>query len=174
MIRILDRTVTGTEQLILEVAKDWLRVDGTTDDDLITSLITQARDLIEQYCNITITPSTITLLASPRIELCLPYGPVDSVTSVKDGDGTAVDYNYNGFCIEFQSATYSVTNPSAGGFVQTTTVYDAGVDEVPPGLMLGWKEVVAYLYENRGDDSKVMMLLTQNANLMEFRTKIWI
>ena len=86
MIKV-ERTVIGTNQLTLEVAKLWMKVDGDAEDVLITSLIDEAKDIMESYINYTITPSTITVTASPRVELCLPYGPVQSITSVKDVDG---------------------------------------------------------------------------------------
>ncbi len=172
MIKV-EKTVTGTNELTLEVAKLWMKVDGTADDSLITSLIDEAKDIIEQYINYTITPTTITVTASSRVELCLPYPPVVTITTVKDEDGNDVDYTYNGFCIQFDTATYSVTG-GANGYVTTVTIYDAGVANIPAGLMLAWKEVVLYLYENRSDSVDIQMLLNQNANLQIFRKKIWI
>lgn len=172
MIRV-DRTITGTNELTLDVAKRWMRVETVTDDELITSLIDEARDIIENYINFTITPATITVLASPREELCLPFPPVQSITYVRDMDGKDVDYKYGGFCIFFDGGDYSVTG-GANGYVQTLTEYEAGTTTIPVGLMLAWKEVVLYLYENRSDSGNIQMLLNQNANLQIYRNKIWI
>ncbi|RLA66080.1 MAG: hypothetical protein DRQ78_04695 [Epsilonproteobacteria bacterium] len=172
MIKV-ERTVIGTNQLTLEVAKLWMKVDGDAEDVLITSLIDEAKDIMESYINYTITPSTITVTASPRVELCLPYGPVQSITSVKDVDGEDLSYVYEGFCITFDQQVYSVTKPTSV-YAQSVTIYEAGTTSIPTGLMLAWKEVVLYLYENRSDSGNIQMLLSQNANLQIFRKKIWI
>ncbi len=171
MVKI-EKTVTGTDELTLEVAKLWMKVDDTADDTLITSLITEAKNIIEEYINFTITPATITIVASPRTKLFLPYGPVQTITSVKNYDGDDVDYTYEGLYIDFDTQVYSVTKPE-NVYVQTTTIYTSGTTSIPSGLLLAWKEVVLYLYENRGD-MDIKQLLSNNQNLQQYRTKIWI
>jgi len=171
MIKV-EKTVTGTDELTLTNAKLWMKVDDTADDTLITSLITEAKQLIEQYINFTLTPATITLTATARTQLCLPYGPVQSITSVKDMDGDDVEYTYEDLCIEFDTQVYSVTNPS-NVYVQTVTIYEAGTTSIPSGLMLAWKEVVLYLYENRGD-LNINSILSSNKNLQVYRNNVWI
>ena len=171
MIKV-ERSITGTDELTLTIAKLWMKVDDTADDTLITSLITQAKDIIEQYVNFTLTPATITLTATARKQLYLPFGPVQTITSVKNYDGDAVEYTYEGLYIDFDTQVYSVTSPE-NAYVQTTTIYTTGTTSIPSGLMLGWKEVVLYLYENRGDVD-IQNLLSNNQNLQQYRTKIWI
>jgi uncharacterized phiE125 gp8 family phage protein len=173
MLKVLQRSRTGVDQLTLEVAKKWLRVDGTADDDLITSLITESMEIIETYINQTITRATITLLASAREELILPYTPVMSISSVVDHHAQRVDYTWDGFSIKFNLGTYSVTSGSSL-YVDTVTEYNAGYDNVPDKIMVAWKEVLANLYESRGDYDKINMMLIQNANLMQLREKVWI
>ena len=170
----IKKTVTGTEPISLEDAKLWLRVDGDSDDDLITSLITQTRELVEQYLNISIVDTTLEVEASPRIELVLPFGPVQSITSVTDQDSNDVTYTWNGFYISFESPVYSVTGGNTG-YVTTVTTYDAGLGTIPAGLNLGLLEMLAWLYENRGDSSGFMMALYQNQNLQPYRSNnVWI
>jgi long-subunit acyl-CoA synthetase (AMP-forming) len=171
MIKV-ERVVTGTDELTLEVAKLWMKVDDTADDTLITSLITEAKNLIEEYINYTITPSTITVTATARTKLFLPYPPIVAITSVKDMDGEDVEYEYEDLYIEFDTVVYSVTAPE-NVYVQTVTIYTSGSTSIPTGLMLAWKEIVLYLYENRGD-TNIGQLLLNNHNLQEYRTKIWI
>jgi len=99
------------EPITLAQAKAWCLIDFTDDDTLITSLITQSRKAIENYCNISIVPKTITLTARNPMPFNadlnilnfrwdatffgwpinyqwteLPWGPVASVSSV-----TAID-----------------------------------------------------------------------------------
>ena len=168
----VEKTVTGTNELTLEVAKSWMRIDHSDKDTLITLLIDEAKELIETYINYTLTPATITLTATARTKLFLPYGPVQSITSVKDTDGEDVTYTYDGLYIDFAPSVYSVTAPSTP-YVQTTTIYTTGTDSLPAGLLLSWKEVVLHLYENRGDVD-VANLLSNIKPLQQYRHKIWI
>ena len=97
------------EPVTLAEAKAWILVDYSDDDALITSLITQSRMSIEDFCHISIIPKTIVLTAMPdgwhtsnyylntvsRWDRAfygypgpngdwseLPYGPVSAVQSV--------------------------------------------------------------------------------------------
>ena len=170
----LNKTVTGTEPITLDEAKAWMRVDGATDDILITSLITQVRELVEEYLNISIVETTIKLTASERKELVLPYGPVIVISSCVDTDADPVSYDWNGFYMTFDQGTYSVTGGSSL-YVQTLTTYDTGLTDVPGGLKLGMLEVLLWLYENRGDSSGFQMMLYQNQNLQPYRNNnVWI
>lgn len=153
---------TAPLPLTLQQVKDWLRIEYDTDDTLLTNLIDETASLLEEYLNVSLVTTTITVLATARTELTLPYGPVISVTSVKDKDGNDVEYEFNGFTITYKSYT------------ETTTFYEAGFAQVDAGLQLGWKEVIAWLYENRGDSAGFMDMLRQNANLNVYRQKIWI
>jgi uncharacterized phiE125 gp8 family phage protein len=47
-----------TEPVTLAEAKTWMKVDYTDDDDLITSMITGAREDIEQELHLKLVPST--------------------------------------------------------------------------------------------------------------------
>lgn len=168
------KTVTGSEPITLDEAKSWMRVDDTNDDTLITALITQTRELVEEYLNTSIVQTTLVLDATARKELLLPYGPVVTITTVQDQEGEDVDYTYNGFYIDFGDVgTISVTGGDTT-YVDTVTTYDAGVSTIPSGLKLGMLEVIAWLYENRGDDTGFMMMLERNTNLAPYRQKIWV
>jgi uncharacterized phiE125 gp8 family phage protein len=170
----ISKTVTGIEPVQLDEVKEFLRVDYDADDVLLTSLITQSREIIERYLNISIPLSTLIVEASPRVELQLPYGPVLNIDSVTDRDGNDVYYEWNGFVITFEGNSFSPTQPERPAYVETITTYDSGYAIVPAGLKLAVMEVIAYLYENRGDTSSITLLLNQNKNLDPYRQKIWI
>ncbi len=161
----VNREITGTDLLTLETAKLFMRVDGTTDDTLITSLISQARELIEVYLDRTINSSTVTVTASARQEMVLPYAPVSSITTVKDKEtDEAIGYTWDGLTLVLNYGIYDTFE----------VVYDTIDDMLPDGLMLGWMEVVLWLYENRTDTAGIQNMLIYNANLQVFRNKIWI
>lgn len=164
MFRVLSKTITGTEQLTLDDAKAWLRVDDNTDDSLITSLISESRELIENYLDISLVETTISLLVSARYELDPPFLPVVSITSVVDEDSEDLEYTWNGFIL------------STTSLVNYTVTYVAGyTTNLPVGLYLGWKQVLAVMYENRGDDlsTKFPSLIMQNENLIPYRNSVW-
>ena len=161
----VNRNITGADLLTLEVAKLFMRVDGTTDDELITSLITQARELIETYLDRTINASTVTVIASARQEMVLPFAPVSSITTVKDqATDEEIGYTWDGLTLTFDQGIYDTFE----------VVYDTIDNSLPDGLMLAWKEVVLWLYENRTDTAGIQNMLTYNANLQVYRNKIWI
>jgi len=166
------KTVTGDEPLTLQEVKDWIKQDGDADDALITSLITQARELIENYLGASLVSTTLVVEATPRTELRPPYGPVVTISSVKDEDGNDVDYVWDGFVLNFTGGTYSVTSGYSPQY--TTTTYDTGYDTIPDGLKMALLETVAYLYEHRGEEMKIQMFLYQNQNLQVYRETIWI
>lgn len=168
----VSKTVTGNEPLTLQEVKDWIKQDGTADDALITSLITQSRELIENYLCASLVSTTLLVEATPRTELRPPFGPVVTITSVKDEDGNDVDYTWDGFTLNFTGGTFSVTQGYSP--VYTTTTYDAGYDTLPEGLKMAMLETIAYLYEHRGEEMKIQMFLYQNQNLQPYRETIWI
>lgn len=170
----VNRTRTGAIPITLDQAKLFLRVDGTADDTLITALIEQSLDLIEEYLNTSIIEATVIVLASIRLTLELPYGPVISITTVQDQDGEDIDYTWNGFYISFASTSWSPTSPESWPYTESVTTFEAGYATLPKGLELAWMEAIAWLYENRGDNTGFVSMLSQNANLMPYRRKVWI
>jgi hypothetical protein len=112
--------------------------------------------------------------ASARTYIELPVKPINSITSVKDRDGNDIEYTFDGFYLLFGPTEFTPTAPEQPEYVTTITVYEAGYTTAPLGLVLGLKEVIAHLYENRGDDTGLINMLVQNANLMPYRQKMWI
>lgn len=162
----------GCEPVSLSDAKAQCRVDFDDDDTLLTGLITAAREAIEHYCNISIVPKTITLTleATEQLESIfaqpyqvreamnvfeLPYGPVQSVTSVTSigNDGSVIDctlgqdYWLTGVLFK----TIKITN----AFFNNILVYQTGYPKVPQALKLAILNEVDYRYENRGEGSNV-------------------
>lgn len=161
-----------TEPVTLADAKDQCRVNFTDDDTIITSLITQARHFIENYCHVSIVPKVITLTLEmayvPRqptvtkyqayqimkpIEL--PEGPVSSIQGITNIQATGqiqslvqdTDYFLTGTL--FKSIRF--VNPG----INIILVYQAGYATCPEDLRLAILQEIAYRYDNRGDDDKL-------------------
>lgn len=133
-------------------AKNWMRIDYTSDDVLIDDLITSARKHIEKLTGLSLANKKI----KANIELTgevpavwmvdLPYGPlicVDEVkykTGINDWDVLTVndDYEKIGGKLWFYM----------GGFYEIT--YQAGYGDLPSDLENDILTLVAWMYENRG------------------------
>lgn len=138
---MISKLVTGTEPISLSEAKEYLQVDITNDDDLITKLITMARQNVELHCGISIVNTTITLTEfSWDTPYLLPYSPVISIDSLEiddnDIDVTDTDYVQNDYIV------YSGT--------EMTAVYKTGWSEIPEGLLHCIYELMKLYYDARG------------------------
>lgn len=146
---------TVTEPVTVQECKDWLRLEGFTDDSDSTSpdfddddtfidmLITSARERLEEYTGLSLVPKTweveLTNLAG-YIEL--PFGPVVDITSVEDTDGNSLDYTTTNNLSKLKT-------PIQANIIVT---YDAGYSTAPNWLKHGLLTEVAYRYTHRGDE----------------------
>ena len=132
------KTAPATEPITLTEAKLFLRVDASTEDDLITTMITAARQLAEEYTMrafITQTwnlwldhfPSNVrerwwdgVVTASEKILqagqpiIAIPRPPLVSITHVKT-------YNIEGTASTFSSSSYTVDTYGQPGRVILNT-----------------------------------------------------
>lgn len=82
-------STTGSEIITTSNAKDYMRVDTSTDDALIGQMIVQARIWIENYLSRDIVAKTRSLyLATVNERFSLPFSPITSIQSITI-DGTA-------------------------------------------------------------------------------------
>lgn len=136
----IDATPTGWP-ITLEQTKSYLKMDGIEDDDLIISdMISEAIDWVENYCSISLIPQTITAYLEIKNRIELPFGPVVSVDSIND----VTDFNTNAL---FPAAGF--VNLTGSG--RYTVVYTAGYTVIPAALIASLYAYVSYAYEHRGD-----------------------
>lgn len=86
-------TAPTEEPVTLAEAKLQCRVDGTDEDALLTALIKAARELAENQTGRALCTQTweLALDAFPAAEIELPLPPVQSITSIKYLDASAVE-----------------------------------------------------------------------------------
>lgn len=139
----------GAEPVTLSEAKASIKVPAaiTSDDTLITQLITAARKKIEMYLGISLVSRTVDLYMD--INNCepadLPFGPVTAVTEITNSDDETVDAdNYKVVGLNNKQLDY----PNAGKVTITFTTAGASDAEYKTYIL----RQVAWLYENRGDD----------------------
>lgn len=145
--------------------------DFNDDDAFISMLITNSRDAIERFCNISIKDKIIE--AEIRNELGniqLPCGPVDSITEVVDKDGDAVDYTKRGTKYPFiVSPLYDYMK------VTYVTGYNNCNLLIPSSLKQAIQEEVAWRYMNRGDANEAGVCSDSAKRLLSnFNRKSWL
>lgn len=178
---------TVVEPVTLTEAKAWLLVDYTDDDTLITSIITQSRHRVEDFCHISIVPRSIFLTAIVDGFECdysgisrwdraffgvtsrnnawseLPYGPVSSVTSVTTVDlgTTTILTNNTDYFLRGQAfKEIKIESESEQILIQYLTPYYC-----PASLKVAILAEIAFSYENRG--SSVNRYAQQNVGISE-------
>lgn len=88
-----------TEPVSLEYCKDFMEIDFTDFDDLITRLIKAARISSEKFTGLAYGKKEIQLVSN-QYKVDLPYAPFKEIVSLVDKDGNPIgstDYNLFGY-----------------------------------------------------------------------------
>lgn len=164
-------TEPSVEPVTLAEAKTFLRVSDTTDDALITSLITAARARAESYTRRTFVYTTRDLcypclfdFAQP---ISVPFAPLASITSVKyyDEDATIQTLDSGSYLVKasagaFAGRGYIEIEPFADLPILTTYMeypvvvravcgYGSTAASVPDGIKHAILFMVGDMYEQR-------------------------
>lgn len=157
----LDRTsnTTYTDVVSLAAAKAHLRVDHSSEDDLIVELVKTAGEVVEEYTGLYLASSGWKLYADCFEEVMRAYiGPKASVSSIQYWDTANVLQTVD-------TANYYVDNASYPVRIQfdpdPTDVDDrvnavqitgtAGYATVPSALKQAMLLIIGHLYEHRKD-----------------------
>ena len=133
------------EPVTLTEAKNFCKIDISTDDDLINVLITAARQMCEAYTGVGfIQHSAVAVLNNSNGDIYIPYGPMIAINSVEDNNGRVLvldmDYTLGGN--EFKR----LRTPHANNI---TIDYITGYTVLPDVLKTAVLNQVYYLYDNR-------------------------
>ena len=145
-------------------------VEHTLHDDLLTALIRSAREYVENYCSLSLVTQTRELILDQFDAIVvLPYGPVQSVSSVAYIDTNGVTQTLastdwiavvNRYAATVTSA-YSKYFPATRYEMNAVTItYVAGyaplsgsptdyASNIPPGVLTAMKLLIGSWYENR-------------------------
>ena len=159
-------TLPATEIFTLQEVKDYLKVDDSTEDTLISTLLQSARQAAESYLNQALITQTITekldRLSNPTIYLSV--SPVIAVSSFQYQDGVnslqtydAANYVVDTFLKPGRlSLGYGKTWPTLYGNINDVTItYTAGYGTEPSGVPMQIRQAVLMMvadgYDNRED-----------------------
>ena len=155
----------------------WLRLDehNVTEDALIDSLLTRARQRWEEVSQRSALVQTFDYFlddAPSDCALTLPKAPLVSVESISgfDDDGTATSMSTSGYYVDTASEfgrvqplsafSYPTASRSINGFrVRFTAGYSSTPTSVPESVKTEIKQLVAHLYEHRGDEAEQAKVL---------------
>lgn len=119
------------------------------DDTYLGEVLKEARQMIETYTSSSLIPRTVTAIVRNDCGgIELPFGPVDTITSIVDEDDVAIA-NYKILGLQFKWLECPKT-------CYAKLVYTAGyaATDVPAALKRAIKEQGAWLYKNRGDQQQ--------------------
>jgi len=163
--RIIQMTSTPAENPItVQEVKDFARIDGNDEDELIETFISSVRDACELWLGRILVERSVKILFSEwnREVVELPFPPLVSVTSFKtiDEDGVETVYSSDNYYVITEAIPGRIvlkTNAS----IPTTSIrsisgycveYQAGygaASNVPPSIKEALKLWVTWVWENR-------------------------
>lgn len=134
-----------TEPVTLVEAKDFCKIDIGTDDTLVISLITAARQQCEAYTGVGfVVHDAVAILNNVNGDIYIPYGPLIAINQVTDADGNILvldtTYTISG------NAFKRLTTPRAKNI---TIDYTTGYSVLPNVLKTALLNQIYYLYDNR-------------------------
>ena len=137
-------STTGSELLTTQEVKDYVRIDTSSDDAIISAMITQARIWCENYISKDIVSKNRTYYLSHTNGVYdLPFGPVTSISEITI-DGTATtDYEILGL----DNETIDLDSSSAEN-VKSTYITTGINDALIKQAML---QLISTYYDNRSD-----------------------
>jgi hypothetical protein len=169
---ITDESGVFEEPVSLDEMKDYLRLEGYTDTDestaddlsefdfddlLITELITTGREKFESLTNTHLLPKTLEVVFTNGCGMIELPGPFTTIMTLVDENGTAIEStNYTLIGNKWKY----LKEPC---YQHMTATIEAGYPELPKSLKIDIMRLVAYMYENRGDDQSIEKFSTQLA-----------
>jgi hypothetical protein len=129
------------EPITVIEAKRYMRIDITylLEDEEIAGFITTARQWCEKYTGLSFIAKQLEIYSDKGV-IDIPYGPITSIVSVKDEQGTDITYRKAG-----------LQHPRIFTDCRAYITVKAGYTEMPEQLKTAVKMLTATLYENRED-----------------------
>ena len=174
LLNLAQGLAPAEEPVTLAEAKEWLRVDGTDQDGVITSLLLSARFWAQNYMRRSIIDQDLTARFAnfPRqgVDFYLPRPPVGAVSSIEYVDSAGADQVYDVLDMDVEGTTELMRGqPDAAeewpqGVFSVEVAYNAGVPGaafVAEDIKTAIKIAVTQNFEFRGDQIAGSQFSTQ-------------
>ena len=181
------------EPVSLAELKDHCRVDYDTDDELLSALIVDATDHVEQVTGLSLVSKTVDYYADAfpygDNPIVLPFPPLVSVTSVTyyDSADTLQTWDSAEYTVDTNPQYYGLIYPARQSSYPSARIYPSSViveyvagytdsgsgdpaDNVPESLKLAVKLLAAHFYENR--EATIMDSFSLSAMPLGFQSLI--
>lgn len=147
MRQIKINSTTGSELLTTQNVKDYVRIDTTADDSIISAMITQARIWCENFISRDIVAKNRTYYLDETNGLfSLPFGPIASISSITIKGTATTDYEILGL----DNETIELDGGPAQQ-VKVTYITTGQNDSLIKQAML---QLISTYYDNRSDFTK--------------------
>ena len=149
----------------VEEAKLYARIDGKSEDELITSFIESVTETVEEWLGRALLEQSIVMSIDwwPRLKIGLPRPPLISVTEVRtlDEDDVATVYAATNYFIDTSTEPglliikHGATPPQntvrfqSGYEIELKGGYGTAASDVPAGIKTGIKAWVSNVYDTR-------------------------
>lgn len=145
----IKETITGAEPLTSSEVKSYLKIDFTTDDTLIGTLITGVREEIEKFTGLALIAKTIELFDEeiPE-EIRLPYPEHSEIVEVKFNNVVSTSYFKTGLT-QFILIPDGITVTTGNDAVMYVKYTCTGT--CPSGIKLEMLKLLDEKYRNRGN-----------------------
>jgi uncharacterized phiE125 gp8 family phage protein len=148
-------TAPASEPVSLAEAKLYLRVDGVSEDTLISDLIVAARMSAENFLRRSLVTQSWKLAYNDYVdyEVALPMPPVVSVASVviKERDGDSQTFDAGNYYLNAAKNKLIFDTTPTGFLIEIT--YNTGYgssSQIPQPIKYGILAHIAALYDERG------------------------
>lgn len=145
----IKETVTGTEPVTATEVKNYLKVDFSNDDTLISDLITGIREQIELFTGLSLVEKSIEYFDEViDDEIKLPYPEHDAITEVKINNEVSTAYIKTGLTqFIIKPTVISVNDANDYGIKITYTTKGT----CPKGIKIEILKAIDEKYRNRGN-----------------------
>lgn len=146
----IDEQEKSTLPVTVQAAKDWARIDASFDDTIVEDLIKDSKKEFRKYTRSVLYETNVTVTYSfdnvGTTEFRLPYGPVDSITSVQVY-GSDIDYTQKGDWILIEDH-----NADDVEVVYIAKRYEPA-DDIDSDIKIGIYKYIATNYDDRENTS---------------------
>lgn len=165
------KTEPSDEPVSLDEVKAFVKVDGSSEDDLLEQFIVAARKAMEGHLGRSLLTQTIVLRLDswPENILVLPRPPLVSIVEVRtlDEDGTETAYSSDNYYVITGDRAQLIirtgktppinTSRFYGGFeVEYTAGYGTDAADVPAAIRQALLQWIATIYETRVPDFSIV------------------